>query len=40
MALDAADVPLAEEAASSCGDEVLRRNLWLQICRYVVNPKP
>ncbi|XP_026193717.1 vacuolar protein sorting-associated protein 18 homolog [Cyclospora cayetanensis] len=35
MALDAADVPLAEEAASNCGDEVLKRNLWLDICRYI-----
>ncbi|KAL8436278.1 hypothetical protein ACSSS7_001829 [Eimeria intestinalis] len=35
MALHEADLPLAEEAAASCGDEVLRRSLWLQICRYV-----
>ncbi|KAL8449482.1 hypothetical protein Emed_003133 [Eimeria media] len=35
MALHEADVPLAEEAAASCADEVLRRSLWLQICRYV-----
>ncbi|KAL8437587.1 hypothetical protein Efla_000450 [Eimeria flavescens] len=35
MALHEADVPLAEEAAASCGNEVLERFLWLQICRYV-----
>ena len=40
MALEAADVKLAEEAASCCGDVLLKRNLWLEICRYIVNPKP
>ncbi|CDJ61579.1 vacuolar protein sorting 18, putative [Eimeria maxima] len=35
MALEAGDVSLAEEAASCCGDELLKRNLWLDICRYI-----